>query len=160
MDSHIGAASISEPRLALRVGNPPRKSKHHDGLFCKYLEKDNVWALSSVPFPLCTVCNDPGTINWTPRFKDKDGILLLGNLVTPINLCLTNPLKIGCSTLQLRAASKDGNRCYNPNTFINYLSSDGYQGPLGQQEWWTAPSMRDPGFHLWAGSLCNPFEKE
>lgn len=42
MDSHIGAASISEPRLALRVGNPPQKSKHHDGLFGKYLEKDNV----------------------------------------------------------------------------------------------------------------------
>lgn len=26
--------------------------------------------------------------------KIRIGILLLGNLVTPINLCLTNPLKI------------------------------------------------------------------
>lgn len=136
------AASISEPWLALRVGNPPQKSKHQDGLFWKYLEKDNVWPLPSMPSPLCTVCNDPGTINWTLRFKDKDGILLLGNLVTPINLCLTNPLKIWCSTLQLRAASKDSSRCCNPNTFINYLFSDVYQGALGQQEWRAAPWVR------------------
>lgn len=33
--------------------------------------------------------------------KIRIGILLLGNLVTPINLCLTNPLKIWCSSLQL-----------------------------------------------------------
>lgn len=33
--------------------------------------------------------------------KIRVGILLLGNLVTPINLCLTNPLKIWCSGPQL-----------------------------------------------------------
>ena len=77
------------------------ESKHHSGLFRKYLEKENVWSLLSwLYLRVLWVMIQRESIGHC-ILKIRTGILLLGNLVTPINLCLTNPLKIWCCSLQL-----------------------------------------------------------
>lgn len=129
------AASASEPWLPLPSGGSSPKIKApmmvYFGSILKRIMFDRSPPCLSL-YVLCVMIQRQSIGHCILKIRMR--ILLLGNPVTPINLCLTNPLKIWCSAPQFRAASKDGNRCCYPNTFINYLSSDVYQGPLGQQE--------------------------
>ena len=91
--------SLSLASPSLQDSSP--ESKHHSGLFRKYLEKENVWpVLSWLYLHVLWVMIQRESIGHC-ILKIRIGILLLGNLVTPINLCLTNPLKIWCCSLQL-----------------------------------------------------------
>ena len=91
--------SLSLASPSLQDSSP--ESKHHSGLFRKYLEKENVWPLLSwLYLHVLWVMIQRESIGHC-ILKIRIGILLLGNLVTPINLCLTNPLKIWCCSLQL-----------------------------------------------------------
>ena len=91
--------SLSLASPSLQDSSP--ESKHHSGLFRKYLKKENVWPLLSwLYLHVLWVMIQRESIGHC-ILKIRIGILLLGNLVTPINLCLTNPLKIWCCSLQL-----------------------------------------------------------
>lgn len=98
------SVTLLSPSLSLTIPSLQDfspKSEHHPGFFWKHFEMENDWPLLSWLYlhVLCVMIQRESIGHCI--LKIRIGILLLGNLATPINLCLTNPLKMRCSGLQL-----------------------------------------------------------